>query len=253
MAWRRRGESVIIACSCLRRRTRDRFRTYVNEARIVGADAWLKWAFDYGLVLPTLILLSPLMAAIALMLKLSGKPVLTRYATIGQGGKVFDMLKFKTGFTTVSGSISRNHADMTIWQADEHPNLVERFLYYTGLDKLPQLFNVLARQMSIVGPRPRVIGHDDADIRSAAHLQGVKPGMIGPWSVQQYLDPDDEVRDDMHYVRSWEISLDARIVIVTLFAIKQMSRMARPRWVGMLRPKHASFKDQSGLGENPKP
>ncbi len=225
----------------------------INNARIVGVDAWLKLAFDYVLALPTLIILSPLMCAIAVLLKLSGKSVLTRHATIGQGGKVFGMLKFKTGFTTKSGSISQNHADTTTWQSPEPPTAVERFLYYSGLDKLPQLFNVLVRQMSLIGPRPRVIGHDDADIRSAAHLQVVKPGMIGPWSIQQYLDPADEVRDDMHYIRSWEISLDARILIVTVLAIKRMSRMARPRWMGVIHSRHAAFKDKTSLGEKHQP
>ena len=220
----------------------------INAARIVGVDALLKLAFDYLLVLPALVLMSPLMTAIALALKLSGKSVLARHPTIGQGGKVFDMFKFKTGFTVVSGSISLNHADATTWQAAEPPTLTERFLYYSGLDKLPQIFNVLTRQMSLVGPRPRVMGDDNSDVYVAAHLQAVKPGMIGPWSIQQYLDPDDEVRDDMHYVRNWEISLDMRILLVTVFAIKQISRLARPRWVELTR-KHASRADKKGLGE----
>lgn len=224
----------------------------INHARIVGVDALLKLVFDYLVAVPALILLSPVMGLIALLLKASGKPVLVRHPTIGQGGAVFNMLKFKTGFTTVSGSISLNHADGTTWQAIDPPSATERFLYYTGLDKLPQLFNVLARQMSLIGPRPRVIGHDDADIRAAAHLQAVKPGMIGSWSIQQYLDPDDEVRDDMHYVRNWEISLDMRILIVTVFAIKRISRLARPRWFGVIRSKHTSFTDSAGLGEKHK-
>ncbi len=203
----------------------------INEARIVGMDAMLKTLFDYGLTLASLIVTAPLMGLIALCLKLSGKPILARYPTIGQGGTVFDMFKFQTGFTAVSGSISSHERTTQTWQAEQQPSRIERALYYTGLDKLPQLFNVLLHQMSLVGPRPRVMGGAQADIRATPHLQAVRPGLIGPWSIQQYLDPTDELRDDMHYVRSWEISLDVRVLLVTLAALGRISRVARPRWM----------------------
>jgi lipopolysaccharide/colanic/teichoic acid biosynthesis glycosyltransferase len=201
----------------------------VDEARLVGMDAWLKRLLDHGLGLLLTLLASPVMAAIAVGLRLSRPgPVLDRYPTVGQGRTVFTMYKF---------------CDPVTWTADEHAPLppqawgepgsprsrgaggaesglwLERFLARSGLDKLPQLFNVLAGQMSLVGPRPRVLGASDDDPSTAYNFQAIKPGLIGPWVVSSSWASGDEAQDELYYVRNWTIWLDLQILVQTVLAL----------------------------------
>jgi lipopolysaccharide/colanic/teichoic acid biosynthesis glycosyltransferase len=97
------------------------------------------------------------------------------------------------------------------------------------MDKLPQLWNVLADEMSVVGPRPRVVGSSAIDSRTMPSLQAVQPGIIGPWSISPaYPAPADELRDELSYVRKWTIWLDAQLAIITVLSIFNISKHARP-------------------------
>ena len=200
----------------------------INEARLVGVDAMLKRVFDLGLMVITAPFTLPLTALIGLGLKLMGKPVFARHQTIGERGKVFNMLKFNTCFNSHWGSISQI-GDAPLVTMDGEATQLEKFLYRTGMDKLPQLWNILRDQMSWVGPRPRVVGSSHIDVRTMPNLQAVKPGLIGPWSVsREHPAPKDELRDEMSYVRHWTIWLDVQIVIITLFSILKISKNVRP-------------------------
>ncbi|MGC8781192.1 MAG: sugar transferase [Anaerolineae bacterium] len=164
----------------------------VDEARLVGLDATLKLLLDYGLGLPLALLAAPLMAAIALHLRLARHgPALEQFPTVGQHGAVFAMYKFRP----------------------------EHFLVRSGLDKLPQLFNVLLGQMSLVGPRPRVIGTADDDPSTAYNFQTVKPGIIGPWIVSAPWASGHEAQDELYYVRNWTIWLDLQILVQTALGL----------------------------------
>ena len=200
----------------------------INEARLVGVDAMLKRVFDLGLLVITAPVTLPLTGLVALGLKLMGKPVFVRHQTIGERGKVFNMLKFHTSFASHWGSISQI-GDAPVMTMDSEATHLERVLYRAGMDKLPQLWNILRDQMSWVGPRPRVVGSSHIDVRTMPNLQAVKPGLIGPWSVRpEHPAPKDELRDEMSYVRRWTIWLDMQIVIITLFSILKISRNVRP-------------------------
>ena len=185
----------------------------INEARIVGADAVLKATLDYGLAAPVLVLSAPLMGLIALGLKLTGKgsPVLDRHQTLGQGGKPFVMWKFHTRFSKSN--------TLGTW--------LKRALYRSGLDKLPQLWNVLAGQMSLVGPRPRVMD-DETDARTVRNLQTVKPGVIGPWVVTAHWAAEDEIQKELYYVRNWTIWLDIQILLNVASALLSIRQLASP-------------------------
>ena len=200
----------------------------INEARLVGIDAMLKRIFDLGLMLVTAPVTAPLAILVAIGLKMKGKPALVQLPTIGERGKVFNMLKFNTCYNSHWGSISQI-GDAPLVTADGEATPLERFLYRTGMDKLPQLLNILRDQMSWVGPRPRVVGSSHIDVRTMPNLQAVKPGLIGPWSVSsEHPAPKDELRDEMSYVRHWTIWLDVQIVIITLFSIFKISKNVRP-------------------------
>lgn len=190
----------------------------INEARIVGPDAVLKMLLDYGLGVPLLFLATPLMGLIALALKLTrpDKPVLARYPTIGQFGAVFEMLKFHTQ----TGAISTRPAMRS------GASWLERVLYRSSLDKLPQLFNVLAGQMSLVGPRPRIV-EEKTDSYDARNLQTVKPGLVGPWTTSGACEPKDETQAELYYIRNWTIWMDLHILAQTLLYLLSSGGLAR--------------------------
>ena len=178
----------------------------VNEDRLVGVDAALKWSLDYALALPLAVITLPLLGIIALALKLAGagRPLLDTYQTIGRNGRPFRMIKFHT--------------------QPAAPTWIEQVLLDTGLDKLPQLYNVLAGQMAVVGPRPRLIDELASDPCTAHNLQTMKPGMLGPWLLAGHQASGDENRDDLHYVRNWTIWLDLQILLRSLAWVVTGSR-----------------------------
>jgi lipopolysaccharide/colanic/teichoic acid biosynthesis glycosyltransferase len=201
----------------------------INETRLVGVDAVLKSLLDYGLGLPMLIVTLPVMALIALGLKLNRRdaPVLTRYQTMGQSGATFEMLKFNTRIESVAKLAG------LIRVAVPFPASVtrlERTLYRRGLDKLPQLFNVVAGQMSLVGPRPRVV-EDETDARATRNLLTVKPGMMGPWTMPGVCSSGDETQDELYYVRNWTIWLDLYVLFQALFKGFVAGWLVRPMTV----------------------
>jgi lipopolysaccharide/colanic/teichoic acid biosynthesis glycosyltransferase len=187
----------------------------VNESRLVGADAVLKRLLDYGFGLSLCVLLSPMIAAIALGLKwINGKgPVLDRYETIGMGGVPFTMYKFH-----VRSSETPAGPESAPTTRSEAPSAFERLLLRRELDKLPQLFNVLAGAMGMVGPRPRMVSAG-ADSGCAAHnVQTVKPGLIGTWTTPKDWRQADEAQGELFYVRNWTIWLDLQILFQTFWA-----------------------------------
>lgn len=189
----------------------------INESRIVGTDALLKMALDYGLGLPLLLLSSPALVLIALILGLGRErgPALRRFTVLGQGRKPFVMLKFRSrarGTDDPPGKMSFPLASLVTW--------LEHVLYDSGLDKLPQLLNVVAGQMSLVGPRPRLLGEGTSP-HTSNNLCTVKPGIIGPWLGEQDRSPQQEQRNDLYYIRNWTIWLDLQSIFR---ALKMMGR-----------------------------
>jgi len=205
----------------------------IDDARIVGVEAFFKMLVDYGLGLPLLVLTFPLMALIAAGLKLvrPGEPILTRYQTIGQGGATFSMHKFNTRLSLAEAEGRRRSTPLgrvlVSW--------FEQMLYRTGLDKLPQFLNIVRGQMSLVGPRPRVI-NEDVDPRTVRHLQTVKPGITGPWILADQWAPDDEIQNELYYVRNWTIWLDMQILSKSVLS-----------WVGGLSRPIATTKPPRNL------
>ncbi|MBM4457724.1 MAG: hypothetical protein FJ011_08175 [Chloroflexi bacterium] len=212
----------------------------VDQARLVGVDTLLKRLLDYGLSVPLTLLAAPFLALMALGLRLSRPgPVLDRYAAVGQGGAVFTMYKFCDSVAWAADGESLSsppppfppreepvpslRSGQALSLSKEGPggsgSWLERFLARSGLDKLPQLFNVLAGQMSIVGPRPRVLGAAGDEPRTAANFQTVRPGIIGPWVVSAAWASGDEAQDELYYVRNWTIWLDLQILIQTILSL----------------------------------
>jgi lipopolysaccharide/colanic/teichoic acid biosynthesis glycosyltransferase len=197
----------------------------INDARIVGPDAVLKALLDYGLGVPLLVLSAPIMLLVAVWLKITrvGQPVLARYQTLGQCGTTFRMYKFATRAESLAKATAQKDLAQAAWAGILW---IEKILYSTGLDKLPQLFNVLTGQMSLVGPRPRVV-NEKANSSTIRNLQTVKPGFIGPWSTSGPCDPKDETQDELYYVRNWTIWLDLQVLVQTILYVLSTCWRAR--------------------------
>jgi exopolysaccharide biosynthesis polyprenyl glycosylphosphotransferase len=193
-----------------------------------GIDFVVKRAFDLVLASLLLIVLSPLLALIALAVKLTSRgPVLYRSPRAGIGGTPFEMLKFRTmrdGADSDQAALEpHNEASGALFKIRDDPRLtwVGRHLRRFSIDELPQLVNVLRGDMSLVGPRP--LPERDFERLESWHMKRymVLPGMTGLWQVsgRAELDFDDLVRLDFLYLERWSVFLDFAILLKTLPAV----------------------------------
>jgi exopolysaccharide biosynthesis polyprenyl glycosylphosphotransferase len=193
-----------------------------------GVDFVIKRTFDLVGATLLLTLLSPLLALIALAIKLDSRgPVLFRSRRPGIGGRPFDCLKFRTmeeGAEHRQDDLEhRNEAGGAIFKIREDPRVtrVGGVLRRWSLDELPQLFNVVRGEMSLVGPRP--LPQRDYDLLDDWHRKRylVLPGMTGLWQVsgRSELDFDELVRLDFLYLERWSVFLDLTILLKTIPAV----------------------------------
>jgi len=199
----------------------------VNKARITGVDLALKTSLDFSLGFVLLVLASPIMLFSGLALWLSaGRPIFYRYEVLGLGGQPFRTIKFRTGF---HGTSYRRLSGSTESLAAIPPNRsrVGSLLYRSGLDKLPQLLDVLRGRMSLVGPRA-VAPPAGGEVRhELLNLLTLKPGWTGLWAVGGASSMEDEVRLDLYYIRNWTIWLDLQVLFSTAkLAVARKSRVA---------------------------
>ncbi len=168
-----------------------------------------------------LVLLSPLLAGLAAWILLeSGRPAVFRQLRAGRHGKPFSMLKFRTmvpNAVELGRELELSDDPFGLLPNDPRITRSGRFLRRTSLDELPQLWNVLRGQMSIVGPRPdlveQVANYEPEDRRRL----DVKPGITG-WAQVMGRDEipwEERFRLDAWYVDNWSLLLDARIVLMT--------------------------------------
>jgi exopolysaccharide biosynthesis polyprenyl glycosylphosphotransferase len=193
-----------------------------------GFDYAIKRSFDFLGSLFLVILLSPLLLLIALAVFISSRgPILYRSQRPGIGGAPFSCFKFRTmrsGADQQQADIeSLNEASGPLFKIRDDPRMtsVGRFLRRFSLDELPQLFNVLLGQMSLVGPRP--LPQRDYDQLEEWHKKRylVLPGITGLWQVsgRSELDFDDLVRLDFLYLERWSVALDLTILVKTVPAV----------------------------------
>jgi exopolysaccharide biosynthesis polyprenyl glycosylphosphotransferase len=193
-----------------------------------GVDFYVKRAFDIAGSAFLILLFAIPMAAIAGAIKLtSAGPVIYRSRRPGIGGEPFSCLKFRTMFTNADQAQAdlEEHNEMAgaIFKIRNDPRVtrVGRFLRRWSLDELPQLFNVLWGEMSLVGPRP--LPQRDYERLEDWHRKRylVLPGITGLWQVsgRSELDFDDLVRLDFLYLERWSVFLDLSILLKTVPAV----------------------------------
>jgi lipopolysaccharide/colanic/teichoic acid biosynthesis glycosyltransferase len=174
-----------------------------------------------------LTVLSPVLAVLAIFVRLDSRgPILFAQTRVGLGGRPFRMFKLRTmrdGAEDEKASLAHlNHTDdLRLFKIPGDPR-VTRFgqvMRRWSLDELPQLYNVLVGEMSLVGPRP--FFESDLDDYEAHHFRrlSVPPGLTGLWQVSgrsDVVDFEEVVRLDRHYIEHWSLSLDVRILLRTI-------------------------------------
>ncbi|MEA2211404.1 MAG: hypothetical protein QOF83_1352, partial [Solirubrobacteraceae bacterium] len=196
--------------------------------RSIDPRGWqfvIKHAFDRTFAAFALALLSPFMLAIAIGVRLSSPgPVLFRQRRVGRDGHEFDLVKFRTMATVANPAPFRptlGHAPGGVEGADRRTRF-GRLLREVSLDELPQLFNVLRGDMSLVGPRPERPEFVQLFVRDVARYQDrhrVKSGITG-WAQVHGLRGQTSIADrvewDNYYIQNWSLRLDFRILALTI-------------------------------------
>jgi putative colanic acid biosysnthesis UDP-glucose lipid carrier transferase len=197
----------------------------LSETPLIGTRRLLKTAEDFSLSLVLLVLLAPIMLAIAGAIRYdSSGPVFFRQARLGWGGKRFFIWKFRSMYV---------HDDRGVVvqarKSDPRVTRVGAFLRRTSLDELPQIFNVIRGEMSLVGPRPHAVQHDMEYARQIAHYfarHNIKPGITGLAQVRGHRGETREigqmmlrVESDIEYINNWSLWLDLSILVRTTRAL----------------------------------
>lgn len=185
-----------------------------------------------------LVLFSPFFIAIPLLIKITSPgPVLFRQERVGQFGRRFTFLKFRSMHVNnddkihreflkqlISGDMKNESNQAPVFKITNDPRITPlgRFIRKTSLDELPQFINVLRGEMSLVGPRPPIpYEFEDYDIWHRYRLLKMKPGITGLWQVtgRSSTTFDAMVRLDINYIRNWSIWLDIKILCLTPFVV----------------------------------
>ncbi len=188
-----------------------------------GWDGAFKALEDYALAPLILILIAPLLVVIAIAIKLdSPGPVFFRQKRLGFNNQIFDVYKFRS----MRHQAEPTHATPQATPDDQRVTRVGRFLRRWSLDELPQIFNVLNGTMSLVGPRPHALDHNEEFSRRTKSYfarHRVKPGITGLAQVRGFRGPTDtkeklegRIRNDIFYAENWSPSLDLWILLRTL-------------------------------------
>jgi exopolysaccharide biosynthesis polyprenyl glycosylphosphotransferase len=197
----------------------------VRRFELTRSSAMVKRGFDLLGATLGLLAISPVLAVIAAAIKLDGRgPVFFRQLRVGQHGERFYMLKFRTmvpDAEALKDSLrDRNEAQEGLFKIADDPRVtrVGRFLRKSALDELPQLFNILKGEMSLVGPRPLVIEEDQRVEGWHRRRLELMPGMTGHW---QILGParvplGEMVAIDYLYVANWSLWKDVKIMLRTV-------------------------------------
>jgi len=205
---------------------------HVEHPRLDGGARLVKEVFDRvgaGLLLA---LFAPLLIGLALWVKLgSTGPVLFRQTRVGRGGRSFDIVKFRSMYVDAEARLAElrhlNEYDGVLFKMREDPRVTRAgyWLRRFSLDELPQLFNVLRGDMSLVGPRPPLPAEVEVYPHDMRRRLAVKPGMTGLWQVSGRSDLpwEEAVRLDLRYVENWSLSLDLVILLRTLTAVLRTS------------------------------
>lgn len=197
----------------------------LRENQIQGANYWIKRVLDVALVLLTMPVWGSLAIVVALLIKLTSRgPVIYRQTRIGHHGAPFEFLKFRTMVANADDLkaqlMDQNEGSGPMFKIKNDPRVTPlgRFLRKTSLDEIPQFWNVLRGDISLVGPRPAI--PEEVFQYETWHKRRleVTPGLTGLWQATGRSDTsfDEMVRLDIYYAEHWSLWLDIRILLATI-------------------------------------
>ncbi|MBO1267718.1 sugar transferase [Arthrobacter cavernae] len=201
---------------------------HVTTPSLEGGQRVIKRLFDIAVSGTFIVLLSPLMALLALVVKLdSPGPVLFKQERVGIEGSQFRMLKFRSMVVDAEARLAaladKNEGNGVLFKIKNDPRVTRsgRFLRKYSLDELPQLFNIFGGSMSLVGPRPPLQREVEVYEHDVRRRLLVKPGLTGLWQVsgRSNLSWQDSVRLDLYYVENWSLAGDLVILLRTARAV----------------------------------
>ena len=199
----------------------------LSETPLTGSHLLLKTLEDRILAFVILVLISPVMLLTAIAIKWESRgPVFFRQERTGWDGENFKIWKFRS----MSPHQAKDGKIEQATQGDARVTRVGRFIRRTSIDELPQLFNVLAGQMSLVGPRPHALQHNEeysSQIVAYLARHRIKPGMTGLAQIRgcrgetkKLEQMEKRVQYDLEYINNWSLWLDLTILVRTLFTLK---------------------------------
>ena len=208
----------------------DWIKRFDPNKRFLKGEAYLlaKRIMDLFLVLVTMPLWLPLNGIIALIIRITspGEPALFKQLRTGKGGRRFYMYKFRTMVPNAE-ELKPQYAHLNELQwpdfkitNDPRITPVGKFLRKTSLDEIPQFFNILKGEMSLVGPRPTSFGPETYELWQTSRLD-VMPGLTGLWQImgRAQLEFDDRLRLDIAYIERASLWLDINILLRTVLAV----------------------------------
>ena len=192
---------------------KDKERIINEKERANKLLMWrIKRLFDMAIAVPSVIILLPVFILIGFFVRMKiGVPVLFKQARPGLHGKPFTIYKFRT-------MTDERDNDGNLLSDGERLTRLGRFLRKTSMDELPELFNVIKGDMSIVGPRPLLIQYLDRYTPEQARRHEVKPGITGWAQVngRNAITWEEKFKLDVWYVDNWSVWLDAKVIFMTI-------------------------------------
>ena len=192
----------------------------IRRSRLRGASAALKRAIDLMVATVALIVVSPVLIVVAALIRLTspGEPVLFKQQRVGIHQRPFTIFKFRTMIPDAEARTG----PVVAKPGDSRVTRVGRFLRKSSLDELPQLYNILRGDMSLVGPRPQPIFFDERyrdETPRYVERHSVRPGLTG-WAEVNDLRGAAPIADrtlyDVYYIENWSLALDLKIILLTL-------------------------------------
>lgn len=220
---------------------------YLEQVQLSGWQARVKRVLDLVLASCALVVTAPIIAAFAIAVKMNdGGPALFRQQRVGRDGKTFTMLKLRTMVVDAEARLAElkklNERNGPLFKMENDPRFtkVGKLMDAASINELPQLWNVLRGEMSLVGPRPALAREVATFNDRLLTRHRVKPGITGLWQVESRDDPSfaDYERCDLFYVENWSIRLDVMILLQTVIEVgKRATSKAAPKPGPLSSPK----------------
>jgi len=208
----------------------EKFLNFINIPHNLYALA-IKKVMDITISLLMIIFFSPFLVIIVFLIKLSSTgPVIYKQTRVGLRGRLFDLYKFRTMVANAEklrkGLEAENEMDGPVFKIKDDPRVTKigRFLRRTGLDELPQLFNILQGEMSLIGPRPPIPAEIQQYKRWQLRRLSVKPGLSCFWQIKPERNTikfEKWMELDLAYIDNWSLRLDLMILFKTIKTVLQ--------------------------------